>query len=240
MPKKIAKKPPKVIQRIYPAGENPQIANEFKEQDAWRMFRIMSEFFEGFENLRGVRPAITVFGSARATRGSREYELAREISGGLSKKGFTVITGGGPGIMEAANRGALEAGGKSVGCNIELPFEQKANPYVNLPINFHYFFIRKVMFLRYTSAVVVLPGGFGTMDELFETLTLVQTHKIDPFPIILVGREFWGGAIQWIKDVVLQKKKFINPEDLEIFHLVETPKEAVKVVTEFYRFKKQF
>ncbi len=238
MPKKTAKKNHKKIPGVYPAGMNPNIANEFKEQDAWRMFRIMAEFFEGFENLRGVRPAITVFGSARTQVGSREYELAREISRRLSKKGYTVITGGGPGIMEAANRGALEAGGKSVGCNIELPFEQKSNPYVNLPINFHYFFIRKVMFLRYTSAVVVLPGGFGTMDELFETLTLVQTHKIDPFPIILMGREFWGGAIQWIKDVVLKENRYVNPEDLDIFHLADKPEEAVKIVADYYRSKK--
>lgn len=218
-------------------SSNPYIANEFKEQDTWRMFKIMSEFVEGFEALRDIRPAVTVFGSARTQESDKDYQLARQIAASLSKKGFSVITGGGPGIMQAANQGAHEAGGRSVGCNIELPFEQKSNPYVNLPVDFHYFFIRKVMFLRYTSAVVVLPGGFGTMDELFEVLTLVQTHKIDPFPIILVDREFWQGGLDWIKKS-LMGNKYIDPDDLKIFQLVDTPEEATKIITQYYKYKK--
>jgi hypothetical protein len=216
---------------------NPYIANEFKEQDTWRMFRIISEFVEGFEALRGIRPAVTIFGSARTTPGAADYQLARKIAFGLAKKGFSVITGGGPGIMEAANRGAYEAGGRSVGCNIELPFEQKANPYLNLPVNFHYFFIRKVMFLRYTSAVVVMPGGFGTMDELFEVLTLVQTRKIDPFPIVLVNRKFWKGALEWITES-LHGNQFIDSNDLKLFHLVDKPEEVSKIITQYYKYKK--
>src|SRR5581483_8580598 len=179
MPK--PKRKPKFIERRNPsrpkpsASQNPFIANDFKEQDTWRMFRIMSEFVEGFEALRNIRPAVTIFGSARTQENAEDSRLAKEIGCRLTKKGFSVITGGGPGVMEGANRGAHEAGGRSVGCNIELPFEQKPNPYINLPVNFHYFFIRKVMFLRYTSAVIVMPGGFGTMDEFFEVITLVQT-----------------------------------------------------------------
>ena len=218
-------------------SSNPYIANEFKEQDTWRMFKIMSEFVEGFEALRDIRPAVTVFGSARTQEIDKDYQLARQIGVSLSKKGFSIITGGGPGIMQAANQGAHEAGGKSVGCNIELPFEQKSNPYVNLPVDFHYFFIRKVMFLRYTSAVVVMPGGFGTMDEFFEVLTLVQTHKIDPFPIILVDREFWQGGLDWIKKSLLGNK-YIDPDDLKIFQLADTPEEVTKIVTHYYKYKK--
>ena len=217
---------------------NPFIANEFKEQDAWRMFRIMSEFFEGFENLRDVRPAVTLFGSARTLQNADDYKLARDIGFGLSKKGFSIITGGGPGVMEGANLGAHEAGGRSVGCNIELPFEQKPNPYINLPVNFHYFFIRKVMFLRYAAAVVVLPGGFGTMDEMFEVLTLAQTRKIDPIPIVLVNRKFWQGLIDWIKTTILEDRKYIDIKDLDIFHVVDTADEAIKIVTQYYKYKK--
>ena len=202
------------------------------------MFRIISEFVEGFEALRGIRPAVTIFGSARALPGSNDYRLARGIAYRLSKKGFTIITGGGPGIMEAANRGAFEAGGRSVGCNIELPFEQKPNDFINLPINFHYFFVRKVMFLRYASAVVVLPGGFGTMDELFETLTLVQTHKIDPFPIVFVDRKYWEGALQWIENTVLKNRGYIDKNDLKIFHVADNPVEVQKIITEYYHYRK--
>jgi len=235
------KKKPLINRRKGPreAGResNPFIANEFKEQDTWRMFRIMSEFVEGFESLRGIRPAVTIFGSARTPENAKDYQLAREIGAGLSKKGFSIITGGGPGIMQAANQGAHEAGGRSVGCNIELPFEQKSNPFVNLPVNFHYFFIRKVMFLRYTSAVIVMPGGFGTMDEFFEVLTLVQTHKIDPFPIILVNSEFWRGGLEWIKKSLLGSN-YIDKDDLKIFRLADTAEEAVKIVTSYYKYKK--
>ena len=217
---------------------SPYIANDFKEEDTWRMFRIMSEFVEGFEALRDIRPAVTVFGSARTLKNGKDYQLARKIAFLLSKKGFSIITGGGPGIMEAANLGASEAGGRSVGCNIELPFEQKANAYINLPVNFHYFFIRKVMFFRYTSAVVVMPGGFGTMDELFEVLTLVQTHKYDPIPIILVDREYWKGLKDWICDTTLQNRRYIDEGDLDLFHTVDEPEEVVQAITRYYRFKK--
>lgn len=218
--------------------QNPYMANDFKEQDTWRMFRIMSEFVEGFEALHGVRPAVTMFGSARTQPNAKDYQLARQIANRLAKKGFSIITGGGPGIMEAANLGAHEAGGRSVGCNIELPLEQKPNPYINLPVNFHYFFIRKVMFLRYTSAVVVMPGGFGTMDELFEVLTLVQTHKYDPIPIILIDREYWKGLTDWIKNTVLYNRHYIDKNDLDIFNVVDTPEEVVKVITQYYQYKK--
>jgi uncharacterized protein (TIGR00730 family) len=219
------------------SSQNPYIANDFKEQDTWRMFRIMSEFVEGFEALRNIRPAVTVFGSARTLQNDEDFQLARLISYSLSKKGFSIITGGGPGIMEAANMGAHEAGGRSIGCNIELPFEQKPNPYINLPVNFHYFFIRKVMFLRYTAAVVVMPGGFGTLDELFETLTLVQTHKIDPMPIILVDKQYWQGAIEWIQNTILGRG-YIDKDDMNIFHVVDRPEEVVQIITKYYRYKK--
>ena len=220
------------------SSQSPFIANDFKEQDTWRMFRIMSEFVEGFEALRGIRPAVTVFGSARTLKTAKDYQLARKIAYLLSKKGFSIVTGGGPGIMEAANLGAHEAGGRSVGCNIELPFEQKSNSYINLPVNFHYFFIRKVMFLRYTSAVVVMPGGFGTMDELFEVLTLVQTHKYDPIPIILVDRSFWGGLREWMRSTTLQDRHYIDEGDLDLFHIVDKPEEVVQVITRYYRYQK--
>lgn len=221
-----------------PTPYNPLIANDFKDQDTWRMFRIISEFVEGFEALRNIRPGVTIFGSARALPDSADYKLARDIAFRLSKKGFSIVTGGGPGIMEAANRGAHDAGGRSVGCNIELPFEQKGNPFVNLPINFHYFFIRKVMFLRYASAVVVMPGGFGTFDELFELLTLVQTHKIETIPVILVDREYWAGGMEWIKKTILKDRHYINPEDLDLFHIVDQPSEVVKIILAHYRYKK--
>jgi len=240
MRKKRKEKP--VERRSFPRpkepSSNPFIANEFKEQDTWRMFRIMSEFVEGFESLRGIRPAVTLFGSARTGPKAEDYHLARTIAFALAKKGFSIVTGGGPGVMEAANLGAHEAGGRSVGLNIELPFEQKPNPYLNLPVNFHYFFIRKVMFLRYACAVVVLPGGFGTMDELFETLTLVQTKKIDPVPVILVGKKFWGGLVEWMEGTLLEDRKYIDPGDPSLFHLVDEPSEAVKIITKHYKYRK--
>jgi uncharacterized protein (TIGR00730 family) len=224
--------------RVNGKETNPFIANEFKEQDTWRMFKIMSEFVDGFESLRNVRPAVTLFGSARTMQNAEDYKLARDIAYGLSKKGFSIITGGGPGVMEAANLGAHEAGGRSIGCNIELPFEQKPNPYINLPVNFHYFFIRKVMFLRYASAVVVLPGGFGTLDELFEVLTLAQTHKIDPVPIVLVNRKFWQGLIEWIENTILGDRKYIDKDDMKIFNVVDKPEEVIQIITKYYKYKK--
>jgi uncharacterized protein (TIGR00730 family) len=221
-----------------PANNNPFIANEFRDHDTWRMFRIMSEFVEGFESLRGIRPAVTIFGSARTSPEHPDYELTRKIAYGLSKKGYTILTGGGPGMMEAANLGAYEAGGKSVGCNIELPFEQKVNPYVNLPVSFHYFFIRKVMFLRYASAVVVMPGGFGTLDEMFETLTLIQTRKIDPFPVILVGREYWQKGLDWIRETIMREHQYIDRHDMDLFELADSQEEVIKIITDYYKPKK--
>ncbi|HVZ81683.1 MAG TPA: TIGR00730 family Rossman fold protein [bacterium] len=241
--KKTARRTPSVERRHSPrpktnGSTNPFIANEFKEQDTWRMFKIMSEFVEGFEALRDIRPAVAIFGSARTQQSAKDYRLAREIGFRLSKKGFSVITGGGPGVMEGANRGAHEAGGRSVGCNIELPFEQKPNPYINLPVDFHYFFIRKVMFLRYTSAVIVMPGGFGTMDELFEVVTLVQTRKIDPMPIILVDRKYWKGVLDWIRDSVYGDRRYIDEKDQDLLQLADRPDEVVSIITRHYRYKK--
>jgi uncharacterized protein (TIGR00730 family) len=221
-----------------PSDHNPFIANEFREHDTWRMFRIMSEFVEGFESLREIRPAVTIFGSARTRPEDADYELTRKIAYGLSKKGYTILTGGGPGMMEAANLGAYEAGGKSVGCNIELPFEQHVNPYVNLPVSFHYFFIRKVMFLRYASAVVVMPGGFGTLDEMFETLTLIQTRKIDPFPVILVDREYWQKGLEWIRETIMREHQYIDRHDMDLFEVADTHEEVVKIITDYHQGQK--
>ncbi len=214
------------------------MAMDFRDQDTWRMFRILSEFVEGFEDLSDIRPAVTMFGSARVPEGAPEYQTARRIAQLLSKKGYSILTGGGPGLMEAANRGAFESGGRSVGCNIELPFEQKPNEYINKLVSFHYFFTRKVMFLRYASAVVILPGGFGTMDELFETLTLVQTRKIDPCPVILVGRVFWSGLQKWVEKSLWEDHKFIDRNDQKLMNVVDKPEEVVSVITKYYRYRK--
>ena len=214
---------------------NRAVALDFREQDPWRMFRIMSEFVEGFEDLTDIRPAVTIFGSARTKPGDPSYECACRIAKLLSDKGLTVLTGGGPGIMEAANKGAFENGGRSVGCNIELPFEQHHNPYINKLVSFHYFFIRKVMFLRYAAAVVVMPGGFGTLDEMFETFTLVQTNKIEPCPVVLVGREFWGGLLEWIDKTLCKDNAYIEKADMSLYHVVDTPEEAVEVIAKYYK-----
>jgi uncharacterized protein (TIGR00730 family) len=168
-----------------------------------------------------------------------DYELTRKIAFGLSKKGYSILTGGGPGMMEAANLGAYEAGGKSIGCNIELPFEQTVNPYVNLPVSFHYFFIRKVMFLRYTSAVVVMPGGFGTLDEMFETLTLIQTRKIDPFPVILVDRAYWQKGLDWIRETIMREHQYIDRRDMDLFEMADTQEEVIDIITRYYRTHKK-
>ncbi len=202
--------------------------------DAWRVFRILSEFIEGFEQLRHLKPSVSVFGSARTKPDDPYYEMADTVSRELVRSGWGVITGGGPGIMEAANRGANLEGGDSVGLGIDLPFEQGVNDYVNIPINFRYFFCRKVMFVKYAKAFIVLPGGFGTLDELFEALTLVQTGKILRFPIVLVGSEFWGGLVDWLRERVAGIGN-INVEDLELFQLVDDPREAVKIVNDHYR-----
>jgi uncharacterized protein (TIGR00730 family) len=205
----------------------------FTQTDTWRVLRILGEFVEGFDELSQLGPAVSVFGSARVPPTDPLYEVARTIGRELARAGFAVITGGGPGLMEAANRGAAEAGGVSVGCNIELPFEQQINAYVTLPLNFRYFFVRKVMFVKYAVGFVILPGGFGTLDELFEALNLVQTRKIHNFPLILVGRAYWQGLLDWLRTVVLAEGK-IGPEDLALLTLTDEPAEVCRVIQEAY------
>ena len=203
---------------------------------AWTVFKIMSEFVEGFEKLSEIGPCVSVFGSARTKPGTKYYELAVEVSAQLTKAGFGIITGGGPGIMEAGNKGAHQSGAPSVGLNIDLPFEQHNNPYIDQDksIDFNYFFVRKVMFVKYAQAFVALPGGFGTLDELFESLTLIQTNKIDRFPVILVGSEFWEGLVEWIQKVLLEQAGNISAEDMFLFKIVDTPEEVVSYINEFY------
>ena len=203
------------------------IIDEISSQEAWRLFRILAEFVEGFDTLASIGPAVTVFGSARATENDPEYQAARSLTAKLAKEGCAVITGGGPGVMEAANRGAQEGGGLSIGLNIQLPFEQRPNPYVDKLIGFRYFFVRKVMFVKYSVAFVILPGGFGTMDELFEALTLIQTHKIKPFPVYLLGKSYWSGLVDWVKNVMVKEGK-ISPEELDILHVVDDQREIVE------------
>jgi uncharacterized protein (TIGR00730 family) len=208
--------------------------NQLEKEDSWRMFRIIGEFVEGFDALSRITPAVTVFGSARARPGEFAYDTAEAIGREVAKADFTIITGGGPGVMEAACKGAILAGGKAVGLNIALPMEQKSNPYATLSLQFHYFFVRKVMLVKYATAFVLLPGGYGTVDEMFETITLIQTHKIRPFPVILVGREYWRGLLEWLREHALAEG-YISPEDLDIFTITDNPKEVVQRITEFYR-----
>ena len=204
--------------------------NELYREDPWRVFRIMSEFVDGFEIMSEVAPAVSVFGSARTPADNRFYKMARRLGDMLAREGLAVITGGGPGIMEAANRGADEAGGKSVGLNIALPHEQVANPYANIRIDFHYFFARKMMFMKYACAFVCFPGGFGTMDEFFESMTLIQTEKVEPFPVVLVGKSFWGKLVGWMDHVLLRRHKTISPQDMELFLMTDSLREVVGVV----------
>lgn len=210
--------------------------NETKTNDSWAIFKIMSEFVEGYEKLSKIKPCVCVFGSARTLPDNPNYKLAEEIAYKLSTNGYGVITGGGPGIMEAANKGASRAGGTSVGLNIELPFEQESNPYIDKDkdIMFDYFFVRKVMFVKYSQGFIVLPGGFGTLDEFFEALTLIQTEKIGHFPVILVGKAFWAGLMDWITQVLRDEYKTISPEDMDIFHLVDNTQEAIDIINSFY------
>lgn len=210
--------------------------NDVKASDSWQIFKIMSEFVDGFEKMQKIGPCVSIFGSARTKPDNKYYILAEEIAYKLTQKGYGIITGGGPGIMEAANKGARRGNGKSVGLNIELPFEQKPNDYVDRDksIDFNFFFVRKTIFLKYSQGFIGMPGGFGTIDELFESLTLVQTHKIAEFPVILVGREYWSGLIDWIKDTMLSKESNINVLDLELFKIVDTADEAVKHIVDFY------
>lgn len=203
--------------------------DDFTVKESWRLFRIISEFVDGFETMAEVYPAVSIFGSSRVGPDEPLYEKARTIARLFAENGFHVITGGGPGLMEAANRGAAEGGAKSVGLNIHLPMEQQRNSYANVVLDFRYFFIRKVMFVKYAQAYVVLPGGFGTLDELFEALTLIQTDRIKPFPVILVGNDYWTGLVNWIHGRLLETGK-ISPEDLDLFQLVDDPEEVVAAV----------
>lgn len=221
--------------RIRKAFE-PKNWNEIKTNDSWAIFKVMAEFVNGYEALARIGPCVSIFGSARTKPGHKYYDLARDIAYRLTQNGYGVITGGGPGIMEAGNLGALEGGGTSVGLNIDLPFEQEPNPYIehDKNLNFDYFFVRKVMFVKYSQGFIVMPGGFGTLDELFEAITLIQTFKIGRFPIVLVGKSFWEGLMDWIKKVLLEEEANISPEDLELFKLVDTAEEAVKTIDDFY------
>ena len=202
----------------------------FVHTDPWRVLRIMGEFVDGFDVLARVGMAVTVFGSARIKEGSPYYDAAREVGRGLAERGYAVITGGGPGLMEAANRGAQEAGGLSIGCNIELPHEQSPNPYANLSIDFRYFFVRKTMFVKYSEAFVVFPGGFGTLDELFEALTLIQTAKVERFPVVLYGSDYWQGLLDWIRERALDEG-MVSTGDLDLIRVVDSPEEVCALAT---------
>ncbi len=208
---------------------------EIKSSDSWVIFKVMSEFVEGFEKLAKIGPCVTIFGSARTKPNNPYYKMAEEIAYKLVQHGYGVVTGGGPGIMEAGNKGANRAGGKSVGLNIYLPHEQKGNPYIDADklITFDYFFVRKVMFVKYSQGFIVMPGGFGTLDELSEALTLIQTKKIGRFPIVMVGKKFWAGMLDWIKKTLIVEG-MISEEDLDLFNVVDTPEDAVRVIDEFY------
>jgi uncharacterized protein (TIGR00730 family) len=210
--------------------------NEIKTNDSWAIFKIMSEFVDGYEKLSRIGPCVSVFGSARTKPEDKYYKAAEEIAYQLTQNGYGVITGGGPGIMEAGNKGARRGAGVSVGLNIELPFEQHDNPYIDHDKNlvFDYFFVRKVMFVKYAQGFVAMPGGFGTLDELFEAMTLIQTKKIGKFPIILVGVEFWSGIIDWIKTTLIEKHENVSPKDLELFSVVDTAEEVIQIIDKFY------
>ncbi len=209
--------------------EKQYVVDDLNLQESWRIFQIMAEFVEGFDVMPQVFPAVTIFGSSQIKPQSTVYKTTVEVSRLLVENGFNVISGGGPGVMEAANKGATQAGGKSVGLHINLPSEQQANEYANVRLKFNYFFIRKVMFIKYAVAYIIMPGGFGTLDELFEALTLIQTKRIRPFPVILMDSKFWNGLLDWIKDTLV-KKKTLSKSDLEVFNVVDTAEEAVGIV----------
>jgi len=210
--------------------------NDIKSNDSWSIFKIMSEFVEGFDRMSKIGPCVSIFGSARTSEDNPHYKLSVDLAEELSKRGYGIISGGGPGIMEAANRGAQKGVGPSVGLNIDLPFEQNHNPYIDSAHNleFDYFFVRKVIFVKYSQAFVALPGGFGTLDELFEALTLIQTKKIAKRPVVLVGKDYWSGMTDWIKKTMLDAEQNISPADLDLFRLVDTPEEAVEYIEEFF------
>jgi uncharacterized protein (TIGR00730 family) len=209
--------------------ENQYLIDDLTIKDTWRMFNILAEFVEGFDTMPDAYPAVTIFGSSRSHPNSATYKTTENLARLLVENGFNVISGGGPGVMEAANKGAAEAGGKSVGLHIHLPGEQRPNRYANIRLDFKYFFIRKVMFVKYAVAYVILPGGFGTLDELFEALTLIQTQRIKSFPVVLIDSEYWKGLIDWMKRTLLRKKS-LSESDLEIFSVVDTPQEAVGII----------
>ena len=212
--------------------EKQYLVDALSIEESWRIFRIMAEFIEAIDALSRIQPAVTIFGSARVKAEDPFYNKAEMLARRLAQKGFSVITGGGPGIMEAANKGAAEAGGKSIGMNIRLPFEQKPNPYANISIEYKYFFVRKVMFVKYAVAYVIFPGGFGTLDELFEALTLIQTKRIKSFPVILFGQEYWSGMIDWLRNTLVREDK-IQAEDLDFIQIVDDPDEAVRHIQKF-------
>lgn len=212
--------------------EKQYLIDELSREESWRIFRIMAEFVDSIEDLSRVQNGVTIFGSARVKPGDPYYQMAEKLGKLLVQNGFSVITGGGPGIMEAANKGAAEAGGRSVGMNIKLPFEQKPNPYANLQIDYKYFFIRKVMFVKYAVAYIILPGGYGTMDEFFEALTLIQTKRVKSFPVIVMGREYWQGLLDWLKSTML-RKNMIQPFDIEMIQIIDEPEEVVKHIQKY-------
>ena len=226
------------------SGHEDKIIEAFKEKDnfeikttnSWQIFKIMAEFVEGFEKLGKIGPCVSIFGSARSKPEDSYYIMAEDIAFRLTVEGYGIITGGGPGIMEAGNKGAQRGGGKSVGLNIVLPHEQDGNRYIDRDkiINFDYFFVRKVMFMKYAQGFVIMPGGFGTLDEFFEAITLIQTNKIARFPLVLVGKKFWGGIVDWIKEQQINENPFVSPDDLDLFSLVDTPEEAVQAINDFY------
>lgn len=218
---------------FYPAAMN-NFPNGFVREDPWRIFRIMAEFVDSFETLSKVGPAVTIFGSARTLPTDPYYKIALEMAKGLAKQNLAVVTGGGPGIMEAANKGAAAGKGKSIGLNIELPFEQKGNPYANIPIQFHYFFSRKVCFVKYSLAFVFMPGGFGTLDEFFEVLTLVQTRRIPHYPLILIGKDYWSGLLKWMQ-TTMGKSAFISPGDMDLLTLTDDPQKAIDIILDYQR-----
>lgn len=206
--------------------------------DAWRVFKILAEFVDGFETMTGIGPSVSIFGSARVSRESPQYQIGVEVGKKIAKKGFAVITGGGPGMMEAANKGAQQGGAISCGVNIHLPFEDDSNPYIDRKyrLNFRYFFVRKVMFVRYAQAYVFLPGGYGTLDELFEALTLIQTQRIRPFPIILVGTSYWSGLLDWMRNTIL-KERYLSESDFTLIHITDSPDEVADIIEKHYKSK---
>ena len=213
-------------------SEKQYLIDSISVDNSWRLFKILAEFVDGFETLGNLYPAVTIFGSARVKPGDETYEKTYEIAKKLSMHGYNIITGGGPGVMEAGNKGAKEGGAKSVGLNIELPLEQSPNPYSTLRLDFQYFFVRNVMFVKYAQAYIGMPGGFGTMDEIFEALTLIQTKRIKPFPVILVGTQYWTGLLEWIRNTLVYGK-YISPEDLDFFTLLDDPDEVVHTIKKY-------